>query len=61
MWLRSHVAVAVAVAMAGSCSFDSTPSLGASIHHRHGPKKTKKKKKKKTTMFQAMENVMILL
>ena len=39
-WLRSHVAVA------HSCSSDSTSSLGNSICHRCNPKK---KKKKKTT------------
>ena len=43
--LRSHVAVAVG--QAGSCSSDSTPSLGTSISCGCGPKKTKKKKKKK--------------
>ena len=44
MWLRS--CIAVAVAWAGSYSFDSdlTPSLGTSICHECGPKKTKKKK-----------------
>ena len=42
MWLRSRVAVAVA----GSCSSDWTPSLGTSICHRHGPKKKKKERKK---------------
>ena len=34
--------VAVAVAMAGSCSSDSTPSLGTPMCHRHSPKKKKK-------------------
>ena len=43
-WLRSGVAVAVAVA--GSCSSDSTPSLGTSMCLRGGPKKKKKKKEK---------------
>ena len=33
--------------VAGSCSSDSTPSLGTSISHRCSPKKAKKKKKKK--------------
>ena len=41
--LGSHVAVAVA--WASSYSSDSTPSLGTSICHECGPKKTKKKKK----------------
>ena len=44
IWLRSGVAVAMAVA--GRCSSDSSPSLGTSICHRFGPKKQKKKKKK---------------
>ena len=35
-WFRSDVAVAVA----SSCSSDSTASLGTSICHRWGPKKT---------------------
>ena len=45
MRLGSHVAVAVAYA--GSCSSDSTPSLGTSICPGCGPKKEKKKKEKK--------------
>ena len=45
MRLGSHVAVAVAYA--GSCSSDSTPSLGTSICPGCGPKKEKKKKKRK--------------
>ena len=45
MWLRSHIAVAVV--QASGYSPDSTPSLGTSIRHKCGPKKTKKKKKKK--------------
>ena len=43
--LRSHVAFAVA--QAGSCSSDVTPSLEISICHRCGPKKKKKKKERK--------------
>ena len=43
-WLGSCAAVAVAVA--GSCSSNSTPSLGNSIC----PKKTKKEKKKKALL-----------
>ena len=35
----------VAVAVAGSCSSDSTPILGTSIRCGCSPKKTKKKKK----------------
>ena len=52
LWYRlqtcqgSGVAVAVAVVSAGSCSFDSTPSLGTSICHRRSPKKKKNKIKK---------------
>ena len=41
--LRSHVAVAVAVA--SRCGCDSTPSLGTSICLRFDPKKTKQNKK----------------
>ena len=33
--------MAVAVMQAGSCSADSTSSLGTSICHRYGPKKEK--------------------
>ena len=43
-WLGSRIAVAVA--QAGSCSSDLTPSLETSICCRYDPKKTKKKKKK---------------
>ena len=43
--LRSYVAVAEAVAI--NCSSDLTPSLGASICCKCGPKKQKKKSKKK--------------
>ena len=42
MRLRSRITVAVA----NSCSSDSTPSLGISICYRCSPKKKKKKKKK---------------
>ena len=45
--LRSYVAVAVA----SSCSSDLTPSLGPSICHRCGPKKTKAKKNSISEMF----------
>ena len=45
MWLGSHVSVAMAEA--GSCSSNSTSSLGTSMCCRCGPKKQKKKKKKK--------------
>ena len=45
MWLRSGSVVAVAVA--GSCSSDSTPSLGIAICCRCGPKMKKSKKKRK--------------
>ena len=43
MWLRSGVAVLVAVA--GRCSSHLTPSLGTSICLKCDPKKPKKKKK----------------
>ena len=39
--------VAVAVAVAGSYSSDSAPSLGTPMFHGCGPKKKKEKKKKK--------------
>ena len=42
-WLGS--CIAVAVAQASRYSSDSTPSLGTSICHKCGPKKTKKKKR----------------
>ena len=45
MQLRSHVAVAVAVA--SGYNSDWTPSLGTSISRRCGPTNAKKKKKKK--------------
>jgi len=47
MWLGSHVAVAVAVAVASSYRSDWTPSLGTSICQECGPEKTKKKKEKR--------------
>ena len=58
-WLGSHAAVAVAVA--GTCSSNSTPSLGTSICHLYGPRKTKrrlknerKKNKRKKEVFPMM-------
>ena len=45
MWLGSLFAVAVV--KAGGYSSDSTPSLGTSICHGCGPKKTKNNNKKK--------------
>ena len=42
-WFRSYVAVAIA--QASSYSSDLTPSLGTSICHRCGPKKTNQQKK----------------
>ena len=39
--------MAVAVAVASSCSSNSTPNLGTSICHGCSPKKPKQKKKKK--------------
>ena len=47
--LRSCVAGAGAVAVAGSYSSDSTPSLGTSICPGCSPKKTKRRRKKKST------------
>ena len=50
LWCRSQTwlgsGVAVAVALASSYSSNSTSSLGTSICHHCGPKKTKKKDKK---------------
>ena len=43
--LGPRVAVAVAVAHAGTCRSDLTPSLGTSPCHGCGPKKTKKERK----------------
>ena len=59
--LRSHVAVAVA--QAGNCSSNSTPSLGTSICHRCGPKKAKNKQTKTLLIvkFQAQLNVQSLV
>ena len=45
-WVReSHVAVDVV--WAGSCSSDTTPSLGTSTYYRCSPKKKKEKRRKK--------------
>ena len=50
LWCRSQTQlgsdVSVAVAVAGSCSSDSTPSLGTSTCFRCSPKKTKDRKKR---------------
>ena len=45
MQLRPHMAVAVE--KAGSCSSDSTPSLGTSLCRKYSTKKKEPKKKKK--------------
>ena len=49
LWCRSQTwlgfCVAVAMALVGGYSSDSTPSLGTSIYCRCSPKKIKKKKK----------------
>lgn len=53
--MRLGSGIAVAVAVAGSCSSDSTPSLETSICHRcNSPKKTKTKTK---TLQKAGKNV----
>ena len=44
--MRLGARVAVAVVQAGSCSSDSTPSVGTSEGHDTALKKKKKKKKK---------------
>ena len=45
LWCRSQTqlrsSIAMAVVWVGSCSSDSTPSLGTSVCHRCGPKKIK--------------------
>ena len=56
MRLGSHMAVAVA----GSYSSDSTPSLGTPICCECGPKKTKKKKKKKGRKEERKEDAVVL-
>ena len=38
----SDLAIALAMVWAGSCSCDSTPSLGTSTYHTSSPKKKKK-------------------
>ena len=43
--LTSRIAVAVAVAVVGSCSSDSIPNMGISTCCTCSPKKVKKKKK----------------
>ena len=51
LWCRLQMrlgsGMAVAVAVVGSSSSDSTPSLGTSICHKCSHKKTKKRKRKK--------------
>ena len=49
VWAQMQLgsSIAMAVALAGSCSSDWPPSLGPSICHSCGPKKKKKKKKKR--------------
>ena len=58
-WCRSHMRfwswVAVAVVEAGSYSSDSTPSLGTSICHRWGPKKTINKQTNKNNSLNNSE------
>ena len=52
MWLGSRVAVAVV--QAGSCSSDSTTSLGISICYKYGPKKKKEERKKNSGVVAAI-------
>ena len=44
----------MALALAGGCSSDSTPSLGTSIYHESGPRNGKKTKKKKKS-YQSLD------
>ena len=57
MLLGSGVAVAVAVAQAGSYTSSSTPSLGTSICHGYGPRKTKRKKRPEKVVTQSKTDV----
>ena len=45
----------VAVAVAGSCSSDSTLSMGTSTCHRSGPNKQRKKKKELLRVYKGRE------
>ena len=56
MWLRSGIAVALAVVQADSCSSDLNPSLGTSISCGCGPKK-KKTKKQKNQLFKVKHSI----
>ena len=49
MRLESGIAVAVALAVAGSCDSYWTPSLGTSICHGYGPNELRKTKENKQT------------
>ena len=53
LWFRSQMRLrsGVAVAQAGSCSSDSTSSLGTSMCRRCSPRKQKSKKKKNEASF----------
>ena len=51
LWCRSQMLFGSGMAVAGSRSPDSTPSLGLSICHVCCPKKKKKKKKKTLVKF----------
>ena len=61
LWWRSQrklrSGVAVAMAVAGSWSSNSTPSPGTYICHRSGPKKQKKKKKKSQILVRLMKKI----
>jgi len=46
------------LALAGSCSSDSTPSLGTSICSRFGPIKEKKEKRKKANLIFSSDSSM---
>ena len=49
--MRPGSHVAVAVAEAGNCSSDLTPSMGSSICRIYGPKKEKRKKEKENPLY----------
>ena len=50
----------MAVVQVSSYSLDSTPSLGTSICHKCGPKKTKEKKKKKKNVSEGTNDLNLM-
>ena len=58
MWLGSGIAVAVVKCR--GCVFTSTPRLGTSICHRHGPKKKKQQLKNKTGIGDRKQTLILI-